>query len=210
MKVQIIRSTPDPEYIICYCARASSPKNQQKMIDGKLDKAGLLKYLIREKHWSPFEMAHVLFEIDTTRAISAQLLRHRSFSFQEFSQRYATIEDDIPTPEMRLTSEKNRQSSTITTHDYDQQIRNVIDEAHGLYDSLIGIHDIAPETARMILPMCTPTKLYMNGTIRSWIHYVELRCQEDTQKEHREIALAIRSELSRKLPICAEAFGWND
>ena len=209
MKVQIIRSTREAEWIICYCARASSPKNQKKMEDGELDKVGLLKFLIRKKHWSPFEMANVLVEIETTRAISAQMLRHRSFAFQEFSQRYTTVEE-IPLPEMRMKSEKNRQSSTeIMENEFmAKKVEACIDNAERVYEELIE-EGVAPETARMILPMCTPTKLYMSGTVRSWIHYFEVRCQEDTQKEHREVAMEIRKELSRILPICAEALGWE-
>lgn len=211
MGVRIVTFTPDPEYVIGYCARASSPKNQERMEKGELTAAGLLKFCAEHGHWSVFEMANVVMEIHTSRAISAQLLRHKSFSFQEFSQRYAQVQrDKFKLPEMRKAHKKNRQSSTdkIDDKSIESLVNTSVFDSLDAYEFLIN-QGVAPECARMLLPMCSPTKLYMNGTIRSWIHYLAVRCKEDTQKEHREIALAIRGELSKILPTCAEAFDWK-
>jgi thymidylate synthase (FAD) len=211
-KVRLITITPDAEHIMGYCARASSPKNQARMDSGELTAAGLLKHCAKSGHWSVFEMANAVFEIETTRAISAQILRHRSFSFQEFSQRYAAVNpDDFSTPEMRRGGTKNRQSSADVMDDSDTQfvVNRSILRSVDAYESLLKA-GVATETARMVLPMCSPTKLYMNGTIRSWVHYLALRCKPDVQKEHRLIALDIRAELAELLPTCAEAFGWKE
>jgi thymidylate synthase (FAD) len=207
MKIRVVAHTPEAEKIMGYCARASSPKNQKRMEKGELSASGLLKYCAKEGHWSVFEMANVVVEIQTTRAISAQILRHRSFSFQEFSQRYAKIEESIPAPEMRLSGAKNRQSSLAVTHKFDEEVQECIDGVYEFYLHLID-SGVATETARMVLPMCTPTKLYMNGTVRSWIHFLDVRCKDDVQKEHRLVADAVRSELGKILPTCKEAFGW--
>jgi len=209
MMIKIIAYTPDPEFIMAYCARASSPKNQEKMNRGELSPAGLLRSCAKHGHWSVFEMANVVVEAHTTRAISAQIIRHRSFSFAEFSQRYSEVKEAIPAPEMRRSGSTNRQSSLEPMNDplIDRKVSDSIESCWKTYKDLVE-RGVATETARMVLPLCTPTKLYMNGTVRSWIHYLALRCKPDTQKEHREIALAIRSELAKILPTCAEAFEW--
>lgn len=212
MSVRIVTHTPDPEHLMGYCARVSSPKNQKRMEAGELGSAGLLKFCSDHGHWSVFELANVVMEVKTTRAISAQILRHRSFACQELSQRYRKIDELPQLPEMRLAGSKNRQSSldVVNTPEVKGIVEDAVCDAFEKYDALVANHGIATETARMILPMCAPTTLYMNGTVRSWIHYISVRCKPDVQKEHREIALAIRRELSKILPICAEAFGWND
>lgn len=207
---RIVTHTQDPEYWIGYCARVSSPKNQERMAKGELTEAGLLKYCAEHGHWSVFEMANVVMEIKTTRAISAQIIRHRSFAFQEFSARYATVASPASAPEMRAAGAKNRQSSMepIETHSVLGLVEDAVIGAFEKYKTLIEDHGVAQETARMILPMCSPTVLYMNGTVRSWIHYLQVRCNPDVQKEHREVALSVRRELSRLLPTCSQIFGW--
>ncbi len=208
--VRIVTHTKDPEHVMGYCARASSPKNQKRMEEGELGAAGLLRHCAEKGHWSVFEMANVVVEIDTTRAISAQILRHRSFSFQEFSQRYARVNTlDINLPEQRQAGAKNRQSSLDVIEDI--RIKKTVHEAIqfsiAAYNELVD-DGVATETARMVLPMCSPTRLYMNGTVRSWVHYLNLRCKPDVQKEHRQIAIEIRAVLAELLPICAEVFEW--
>lgn len=208
--VRLITLTKDAEEIMGYCARASSPKNQKRMEDGELTAAGLLKHCAKSGHWSVFEMANAVVEIRTTRAISAQILRHRSFSFQEFSQRYAAVDtSELELPEMRRGGTKNRQSSAEVIDDYSVRLRvsRAISMSVQTYDDLVEA-GVATETARMVLPMCAPTKLYMNGTIRSWVHYLALRCKPDVQKEHRLVAEGIRDLLAERLPVCKEAFDW--
>lgn len=203
--VQLISLTQHAEQQILYCARVSS--------DQENDSPKLLKYMIDHKHWSPFEMAHAVFEINTSRAIAAQILRHRSFSFQEFSQRYATP-TGVEIYKGRRQADKNRQSSVDDLPNEDQswfehaQLQ-VEDTSTYLYNKAIA-RGIAKESARFLLPLSTSTKLYMSGTLRSWIHYVELRCQEDVQLEHREIAIIIRNFLSASLPYISEAMGWPE
>ena len=199
-KVTLVHSTPDGDELIAYMARVSNPTNQANPNSSKL-----IKYLITHKHWSPFEMVNMCVEINTTRSISAQLLRHRSFSFQEFSQRYADVEElDLPqTPELRLQDSKNRQNS-ITSDKIDQltwdsAIKLNYFHSYTLYKNLLKA-GIAKECAREVLPMGTPTKLYMNGTLRSWIHYCDLRCGNGTQKEHRAIALDIKQLIKQNYP----------
>jgi len=208
---KLVWITPDAEKVMAYCARVSNPGNQEAMEDGRLGAAGLLSYCARKRHWSVFEMATACVEIDTTRAISAQIIRHRSFSFQEFSQRYAEVAPDIPVPEMRQKAQGgNRQGSGAVIED--AYTSGLVDAALTIakdsYTHLIG-EGVAPETARMVLPMCAPTRLYMSGTIRSWIHYLDLRGKEDVQKEHREIAFSIRAILAGELPLLAEVFKWH-
>jgi thymidylate synthase (FAD) len=169
--------------------------------------------MIDHKHWSPFEMAHAVFEISTSRAIAAQILRHRSFSFQEFSQRYAAP-TGIEIYKARRQAEKNRQSSIddLPQEDadwFDIEQQRLNEHTQRLYNEATR-RGIAKESARFLLPLSTSTKLYMSGTLRSWIHYVELRCQEDVQQEHREIALIIRDFLSANLPHISEAMGWSE
>ena len=185
------------EELIVYIARVSNPANQFNMETGWK----LIRYLIKHKHWSPFEHVSCTFEIKTSRAIAAQILRHRSFTFQEFSQRYAQATDLEPV-EWRKQGKTNRQvgdeSITLPTH-----LQYAVDEAQrntkALYDQLIN-EGIAKESARMILPLSTSTTIYMSGTLRSWIHYLDLRCAEGTQKEHREIALDIKKGLEELFP----------
>jgi thymidylate synthase (FAD) len=199
-EVRLISFTPDAEKTIAYCARVSSPENQHN----EETAPRLVKYLIKHKHWSPFEMANMCVEITTSRAIATQILRHRSFSFQEFSQRYseATKFEGI---ELRTPAEKNRQSSSdIINEPWLQEIaQNSVDESFRVYDLLIE-NGVAKECARGVLPLNTQTKLYMNGTIRSWIHYIDLRTNEDTQKEHREVAQSIKGIFIAQFPCISK------
>jgi thymidylate synthase (FAD) len=197
---KLIWITPEAEQVIGYCARVSNPANQDNP-----DVSGLLKYCIKHGHWSIFEMASMCVEIKTTRAIAPQILRHRSFSFQEFSQRYAEVHDFPILGQMRLAGTTNRQSSQpLPERGFDTDIildaELAVSRSYWTYNKLIKA-GIAAETARMVLPLCCPTTLYMSGTIRSWIHYVQLRTQEDTQLEHREIAESIKALMAENLPI---------
>ena len=205
---KLVWITPDTEKVIGYCARVSNPANQDNP-----DVARLLRYCVGHGHWSIFEQASMCVEIKTTRAIAAQILRHRSFAFQEFSQRYATVVEDIDVPEMRLAGAHNRQSSlpipkieelTKEQQDALYLVGSAIEFATDVYRDLMA-HGIAAETARMVLPMCTPTTMYMSGTIRSWIHYVQLRTRPDTQLEHRDIAQGVQNIMLEHLPIIMEA-----
>ena len=194
----------DVQRIIAYCARVSNPNNQHNSESS--DK--LLKYLIKNKHWSPFEMASIVMEIETTRDIARQLLRHRSFSFQEFSQRYADPTDDLSFEirQARLQDNKNRQNSidtddTVLQSWWDAQQKFIIENAQRIYKEAID-KGIAKEQARAILPEGnTKSKLYVNGTIRSWIHYVELRSANGTQKEHMELAVEIAKSITKVFPL---------
>ena len=203
--VKLIAITPKAEELIAYCARVSS-SNQFNP-----DIAKLLKYCIDHGHWSVFETPYITVEINTSRAISAQILRHRSFTFQEFSQRYAAVADFETYPARRQDS-KNRQNSIDDMDSEDKRwFVSAQDRIQLLSASLY--HDaldkgIAKEQARFLLPMSSKTKLYMTGNIRSWIHYLDLRCHIDTQKEHRDIALAIREILKKELPIISKAVTW--
>ncbi len=216
MQVKLIAITSECEKLITYCARVSNPKNQENFETAPK----LLNYLIKHEHWSPFEMGHMVLEIETSRAIAAQILRHRSFSFQEFSQRYSEITDfeDI---ELRKQAEKNRQSSSEKFNpfleirrdvegeliDAETMIEKGIDFLDDIYDELIK-RGVAKECARMILPLCTKTRLYMAGNVRSWIHYIQLRTKPDTQKEHRLIAEECKKIFCEKLPIISNALGF--
>ena len=199
-KVTLIHSTKGGDELIAYMARVSNPTNQ----DNK-DSSKLIKYLIKHKHWSPFEMVNMCVEINTTRSISAQILRHRSFSFQEFSQRYASVEElELPSPpELRLQDLKNRQNSfeadEIDTLNWQASIQLHYAKCYKLYKNLLK-EGIAKECARDVLPMGAPTRLYMNGTLRSWIHYVDLRTANGTQKEHRDIAEACKQLIKTEFP----------
>lgn len=187
-KVSLVWATPDIENTVAYCARVSNPSNQANNETAPK----LLKYLMKNKHWSPFEMANVCMEIETTRDIARQILRHRSFSFQEFSQRYAEA-TEFAIRECRMQDTKNRQNSLVTEDQYLKHWWNaaqlrVQDEAELVYKQALS-KGIAKEQARALLPEgLTMSKMYMNGTLRSWLHYVEIRCDEATQKEHREVA----------------------
>jgi len=207
---KLIWITPEAEQVIGYCARVSNPANQDNP-----DVSRLLSYCIKHGHWSIFEMASMCVEIKTTRAIAPQILRHRSFSFQEFSQRYAQVTKYPEVPTFRLAGTTNRQSSTPIL-DYAALPFSVwetmnsaclaVNKSVDAYDALIKA-GIAAETARMVLPLCTPTTMYMSGTVRSWIHYVQLRTQEDTQLEHREIADSIKALMAEHLPITMGVIG---
>lgn len=198
--VELVSVTPDAEKTILFCARVSSDQTNES--------PGLLRFLIRNKHWSPFELAHMTVEIVTSRAIAQQIIRHRSFAFQEFSQRYAEPDGFLVYPG-RKQAKKNRQSSVdsldpkIREWWYEWQQRHG-ERAMALYKMAINL-GIAHECARFVLPLSTVTKLYMNGSLRSWIHYFDLRCDEHTQLEHREIANAIRDIFNEQFPIIAEA-----
>ena len=193
-----------------YVARVSNPNNQE---NPKV--AGLLKYCIKHNHWSVFEQAHMTLEIETTRGIAAQILRHRSFTYQEFSQRYADssmLADNIPLPELRRQDMKNRQNSIddidpFVKQEFEIKMRKHFDEAMVLYQSMLDM-GIAKECSRFVLPLAVPTKIYMTGSVRSWIHYIELRSANGTQKEHMDIALDAKRVFAEQFPICAEALDW--
>lgn len=207
MGVKLITITPEAEKLIGYCARVSNPANQNNE-----DVSKLLGYCIRNNHWSIFEMANMVLEIKTTRAISAQILRHRSFSFQEFSQRYAALTDSPEIPEFRLQDLKNRQNSIdglspdLAVY-YQNQTEILFNKTMELYDEMLG-DGIAKECARNILPMCSPTTIYMNGTIRSWMHYINLRKENGTQAEHKVIAEQALAVFKEQLPNIAKALDW--
>ncbi len=201
---KLIWITPDAEKLIAYMARVSNAKNQDNP-----NIKGLLKFCIREGHWSIFEMCNLCIEINTTRAISAQILRHRSFSFQEFSQRYAEVEEKPDYFDLRRQDNKNRQNSIDDLCDETKKklynsIRMTLVDIDRCYQGLLN-YGVAKECARMILPMCSPTRLYMNGSVRSWIHYLKVRCGNGTQKEHMEIAEQIKEIFKKELPIIYEA-----
>lgn len=194
------RKLDTAEQLVAYCARVSNPSNQ--MNNETAPK--LLQYLIKNKHWSPFEMVSMCVSIETSRAIAAQILRHRSFSFQEFSQRYAEAIEPEPFM-LRKKAEKNRQSSTEDVENtYQVKADNLVQQSFDTYKWLIR-QGVATESARMVLPLCTQTKIYMNGTLRSWIHYVQIRDDDHVQKEHREIAVAIRKIMNQQFPTVMEA-----
>ena len=187
-QVKLVHATDNGDDLIAYMARVSNPNNQ----DNTETSERLIKYLIKHKHWSPFEMVNMCVEINTTRSISAQILRHRSFSFQEFSQRYAAVTDFPDIPHLRSQDLKNRQNSVDDLDDavrlsFEQQIVHLFTDANDLYKRMLEA-GVAKECAREVLPMCSKTRLYMNGTLRSWIHYIDLRASDGTQSEHRCIA----------------------
>ena len=200
-----ISDLKNPEDIIAFCARVSNPTNQLNTETAPK----LLKFLIKHRHWSPFEMVDMTVEIKTSRAIAAQILRHRSFSFQEFSQRYAEAQvlEDL---ELRVQAEKNRQSSSEVFEDSQllTQVREHTGRGVSLYNRLIKA-GVAKESARMILPLTTETTMYMKGNVRSWIHYIDLRTEENTQKEHREIAQQCREVFNLNFPSISSALSWT-
>jgi thymidylate synthase (FAD) len=211
MNVKLISVTPDAEKIMSYCARVSNPSNQDSE-----NYARLLKYCIEHKHWSIFEHANMTLEINTTRGLAAQILRHRSFTFQEFSQRYADttlLAQDIPLFELRRQDTKNRQNSIDDVDDTVKQlwaahIANHFKRAKEIYDGMIA-DGIAKECARFVLPLATPTRLYMTGNVRNWIHYIELRTANGTQKEHIDIANDCKRIFVEQFPTISEALNWN-
>ena len=200
--------TPDAEQLIVKMARVSAPENEDNLATAPR----LLKYLIKHKHWSPFEMANMCVEIYTQRDISAQIIRHRSFSFQEYSQRYAETAQ-APLPKFRRQDSHNRQNSFDDLTDEQQDMLEEltyrhIKEGHELYKTMLEM-GVAKETARRHLPMCSPTRIYMNGTVRSWIHYFENRTHPSTQYEHRTIANQAKILFQQNFPIISEAL-WYD
>ena len=209
MEVSLISITPDAEKTMAFIARVSNPSNQDNE-----NYSGLLKYCIKHNHWSVFEQSTMTLQIDTTRAIAAQILRHRSFTFQEFSQRYAqtTSLGDIELPELRRQDAKNRQNSTDDldpeiTDKFNRQMITLFSSAKSLYEQMLS-QGVAKECARMVLPLCTPTRIYMTGSCRSWIHYINLRSAHGTQKEHMVIAEACRKVFTEQFPAVSEALEW--
>ena len=209
-QVKLVTVTPKAEETMGYVARVSNPNNQDNP-----NVAGLLKYCIKHQHWSVFEQAHMTVEIETTRGLAAQILRHRSFTFQEFSQRYAAtnlLADEIPMFDLRHQDTKHRQNSTDDVpknkkQDLQEKIAEHFVEAMDLYNELLA-NGIAKECARFVLPLATPTRIYMTGSVRSWVHYIDLRSAHGTQKEHMEIAEMVRSVFKEQFPIVSEALGW--
>ena len=202
--------TPDAEKQMGYIARVSNPQNQTNPAV-----AGLLGYCIKHGHWSVFEQAHMTVEIETTRGIAAQILRHRSFTFQEFSQRYANTNllGEIPVPDLRSQDLKNRQNSNDDipeeqTKRLQDQIARYFAEGLDLYNELIR-EGVAKECARFVLPLATPTRIYMTGSVRSWIHYIDLRSAHGTQKEHMDIVEEIRGIFKQQFPVCTNALNWE-
>ena len=210
MNVSLISVSPDAEKHMAYCARVSNPNNQENE-----NYAGLLRYCIKHQHWSIFEQAFMTLEINTTRGLAAQILRHRSFTFQEFSQRYADtnlLDSNIPLPDLRRQDNKNRQNSIDDipekqTKFLQGRIRQYFNEGMDLYNELLR-EGIAKECARFVLPLATPTRIYMSGSVRSWVHYIDLRSGHGTQKEHMDIANACKSIFTEQFPTVAEALEW--
>ena len=210
MNVKLVTVTPDAENTMGYVARVSNPKNQD---NPKV--AGLLGYCIKHGHWSVFEQAHMTLEIETTRGLAAQILRLRSFTYQEFSQRYADsslLGDTIPLPELRRQDTKNRQNSTDDMDDrkvkwYNYRMQKHFKEGMKLYQNMLK-DGVAKESARFVLPLATPTRLYMTGSVRSWVLYIELRSGHGTQKEHMDIANACKDIFKEQFPIVSEALEW--
>ena len=207
--INLISVTPDAEQHMAYVARVSNPKNQDN------DKfAGLLKYCIKHGHWSVFEQAYMTIEINTTRGIAAQILRHRSFTYQEFSQRYAdsNLLGDIELPELRRQDDKNRQNSIDDldpemVDKFNRQMNTLFSSAFGLYNQMLKA-GVAKECARFVLPLATPTRIYMTGSCRSWIHYINLRSAHGTQKEHMDIANGCKKLFTEQFPAVSEALEW--
>ena len=206
----LISVTPDAEKHMAYCARVSNPNNQE---NEKF--SGLLKYCVKHQHWSIFEQAFMTLEMSTSRGIAAQVLRHRSFTYQEFSQRYANstlLGEKIPLPELRRQDEKNRQNSIddldpFLVQTLDLQMQTLFDSCMALYQQMIE-RGVAKECARFVLPLATPTKIYMTGSVRSWIHYIDLRSANGTQKEHMDLALSAKKIFIEQFPAVAEAMEW--
>ena len=210
MKVNLVTVTPDAEKQMGYIARVSNPQNQSNPAV-----AGLLGYCIKHGHWSVFEQAHMTVEIETTRGIAAQILRHRSFTFQEFSQRYANTNllGEIPVPDLRSQDLKNRQNSNDDIPEEQKkrlqdQIARYFAEGIDLYNELIR-EGVAKECARFVLPLATPTRIYMTGSVRSWIHYIDLRSAHGTQKEHMDIVKEVRDIFKKEFPVCTNALNWE-
>ena len=209
MEVKLISVSPDAEQHMAYCARVSNPNNQENE-----KYAGLLRYCIKHQHWSIFEQAFMTLEINTTRGLAAQILRHRSFTYQEFSQRYAdsNLLGNIDLPDLRRQDTKNRQNSIDNlepeiVEKLNKQMTTLFESSFALYNQMLEL-GVAKECARFVLPLATPTRLYMSGSVRSWIHYIELRSGHGTQKEHMDIANACKSIFTEQFPTVAEAMEW--
>jgi len=210
MNVKLISVTPDAEKTMAYIARVSNPNNQENP-----NFAGLLRYCINHKHWSVFEQATMTLEVETTRGLSPQILRHVSFRYQEFSQRYADsslLDESIPMFDLRRQDTKNRQNSIddidpFVKQEFEIKIRKYFDGGMKLYKEMLDA-GIAKECARFVLPLATPTRMYMTGSVRSWIHYIDLRSANGTQKEHMDIAEACKKIFVEQFPTCAEALEW--
>jgi thymidylate synthase (FAD) len=210
MSVKLISVTPDAEKMMAYVARVSNPNNQENP-----NYAKLLGYCIKHNHWSVFEQAFMTLELETTRGVAAQVLRHRSFTYQEFSQRYADssmLADTIPLPELRRQDTKNRQNSIDDIDPFKRQefqikMKNHFEEGMKLYKEMLDA-SIAKECARFVLPLACPTKIYMSGSCRSWIHYINLRTANGTQKEHMDLAEGCKKIFIEQFPTCAEALEW--
>ena len=207
--IKLVSVTPDAEKTMAYIARVSNPSNQDNE-----NYSGLLKYCIKHNHWSVFEQSSMTLEIETTRAIAAQILRHRSFTFQEFSQRYAdsNLLGTIQLPKLRKQDKKNRQNSTDdldpkVIETLNMQMGTLFGSALALYNQMLEL-GVAKECARMVLPLCTPTRIYMTGSCRSWIHYINLRSAHGTQKEHMDIAEGCRKVFTEQFPAVSEALEW--
>ena len=206
----LVHITPDAENLVAYMARVSNPANQ----DNQETAPKLIRYLIKHKHWSPLEMVSMCVEINTTRSIAAQILRHRSFSFQEFSQRYATVAGLPIVPELRLQDHANRQNSIEASDADKERLKGLIDCIDNHFASSMFLYEelleagVAKECAREVLPLSTPTRLYMNGTIRSWLHYCDLRTANGTQREHAKIAAQVQDILYLQIPNVCEAM-WS-
>ena len=210
MNVKFVSITPDAEKMMAYIARVSNPSNQQNE-----KYAGLLQYCIKHNHWSVFEQSSMTLEIETTRGLAAQILRHRSFTFQEFSQRYADtklLDTEIPVPDLRSQDLKNRQNSNDDIpqekkEEYQALIARHFEDSMNLYNALLE-NGVAKECARFVLPLATPTRLYMTGSCRSWIHYINLRSAHGTQKEHMDVVAKARSIFVEQFPSVSEALEW--
>ena len=210
MKVELVSITPDAEKTMAYIARVSNPSNQ-----GNDNFSGLLRYCIKHEHWSVFEQSFLTLEIETTRGLAAQILRHRSFTFQEFSQRYAdsNLLGEIDLPELRRQDVKNRQNSIndldpAITDKLQKQMITLFSSSLALYNQMLE-SGVAKECARFVLPLATPTRLYMTGSCRSWIHYINLRSAHGTQKEHMDIANACKGLFIEHYPVVSEALDWT-
>ena len=210
MSVKLVSVTPDAEQTMAYVARVSNPNNQENP-----NYAKLLGYCIKHNHWSVFEQAFMTLEIETTRGLAAQVLRHRSFTYQEFSQRYADsslLSQTIPLPELRSQDTKNRQNSIddvdpFKKQKYEMKMQQLFTRSMDLYREMLD-EGIAKECARFVLPLATPTRMYMSGSVRSWIHYITLRSANGTQKEHMDIAEACKKIFVEQFPTCAAALEW--
>ena len=210
MNVKFVSITPDAEKTMAYIARVSNPSNQENE-----KYSGLLKYCIKHNHWSVFEQSSMTLEIETTRGLAAQILRHRSFTYQEFSQRYADtklLDDNIPLPKLRKQDLKNRQNSTddldeFIVQDFELEMTKLFESSMDLYNRMLE-SGVAKECARFVLPLATPTRLYMTGSCRSWVHYINLRSAHGTQKEHMDIAKECRRIFTEQFPSVSEALEW--